>query len=91
MLFFFISLVLDLEAGHFPTSVESIECVNLCVPDSGRLLGEHGEFNREQFELMMRAEMLRYFRRQLKKAVLLSESQVHLNFLGTLHIKCHGK
>jgi hypothetical protein len=36
---------------------------------------------------MMRGEMLRYFRRQLKKAVLLSESQVHLNFLGTLPYK----
>jgi hypothetical protein len=31
---FFISLVLDLEASHFHTSIE-FECENLCVPDSG--------------------------------------------------------
>jgi len=67
LFFFFVFLVLDLEASQFHTSIEC-ECVNLCVPDSGRLLGEHREFNREQFQLMMRGEMLRYFRWQLKKA-----------------------
>jgi hypothetical protein len=59
----------------------------ICVPDNGRLLGENGEFNHEQFQLMMRGEIMRYFRRQLKKAVSLSESEVRFNLVGSLSLQ----
>jgi hypothetical protein len=59
----------------------------ICVPDNGRLLGENGEFNHEQFQMMMKGKIMRYFRRQLKKAVSLSESEVRLNLVGSLSLQ----
>ena len=63
----------------------------ICVPDNGRLLGENGEFNHEQFQLMMKGEIMRYFRRQLKKAVSLSESEVRFNLVGSLSLQMSSK
>ena len=40
------------------------------ITENGKLLGPEGEFNRKQFEEMMRGELLRYSRRQLSNTIM---------------------
>ena len=45
------------------------------VTENGALLGNKGEFNRKQFQSMMRGELVRYTRRQIANGLFLSESE----------------